>query len=43
MPGAPEVDPSASRVDWSTGIGGVWTLLDAWDTLRERVRDACCP
>ena len=23
-------------VDWSTGIGGVWTLLDAWDTLRER-------
>ncbi|MBF4458121.1 beta-ketoacyl-[acyl-carrier-protein] synthase II [Pseudoclavibacter sp. RFBG4] len=23
-------------VDWATGIGGVWTLLDAWDTLREK-------
>src|SRR5690606_13777586 len=22
--------------DWATGIGGVWTLLDAWDTLREK-------
>ncbi|MEV1129722.1 beta-ketoacyl-[acyl-carrier-protein] synthase family protein [Agromyces sp. NPDC049794] len=34
--GAPEVDPERLAVDWSTGIGGVWTLLDAWDTLRER-------
>jgi 3-oxoacyl-[acyl-carrier-protein] synthase II len=23
-------------VDFATGIGGVWTLLDAWDTLREK-------
>lgn len=23
-------------VEWATGIGGVWSLLDAWDTLRER-------
>jgi 3-oxoacyl-[acyl-carrier-protein] synthase II len=34
--GAPEVEPERLAVDWSTGIGGVWTLLDAWDTLRER-------
>ncbi|HEY9423910.1 MAG TPA: beta-ketoacyl-[acyl-carrier-protein] synthase family protein [Microterricola sp.] len=34
--GSPEVDPERLAVDWSTGIGGVWTLLDAWDTLRER-------
>ena len=34
--GAPEVAPERLAVDWSTGIGGVWTLLDAWDTLRER-------
>ncbi|MCU1636910.1 MAG: 3-oxoacyl-ACP synthase [Cryobacterium sp.] len=34
--GAPGVDPERLAVDWSTGIGGVWTLLDAWDTLRER-------
>jgi 3-oxoacyl-[acyl-carrier-protein] synthase II len=32
--GAPEVAPERLAVDWSTGIGGVWTLLDAWDTLR---------
>ncbi len=34
--GAPEVVPERFGVDWATGIGGVWTLLDAWDTLRER-------
>ncbi|ASD22068.1 beta-ketoacyl-[acyl-carrier-protein] synthase II [Cryobacterium sp. LW097] len=34
--GMPEVDPERLAVDWATGIGGVWTLLDAWDTLRER-------
>ncbi|MFF2495935.1 beta-ketoacyl-[acyl-carrier-protein] synthase family protein [Agromyces sp. NPDC058064] len=34
--GAPEVEPERLAVDWATGIGGVWTLLDAWDTLRER-------
>jgi 3-oxoacyl-[acyl-carrier-protein] synthase II len=34
--GAPEVEPERLAVEWSTGIGGVWTLLDAWDTLRER-------
>lgn len=34
--GAPEVAPERLAVDWSTGIGGVWTLLDAWDDLREK-------
>lgn len=34
--GAPEVSPDRLGVDFATGIGGVWTLLDAWDTLRER-------
>ncbi len=34
--GAPEVAPERLGVDFATGIGGVWTLLDAWDTLRER-------
>jgi len=34
--GAPGVEPDRLAVDWATGIGGVWTLLDAWDTLRER-------
>lgn len=34
--GAPEVDPERLGIDWATGIGGLWTLLDAWDTLREK-------
>jgi 3-oxoacyl-[acyl-carrier-protein] synthase II len=34
--GAPDVEPERLAIDWATGIGGVWTLLDAWDTLRER-------
>jgi len=34
--GTPDVEPERLLVDWATGIGGVWTLLDAWDTLRER-------
>ena len=33
--GAPDVAPERLGVDFSTGIGGLWTLLDAWDTLRE--------
>ncbi len=36
MPGAPEIDPVRLGVDYATGIGGLWTLLDAWDTLREK-------
>jgi 3-oxoacyl-[acyl-carrier-protein] synthase II len=34
--GSPEVDPERLGVDYATGIGGLWTLLDAWDTLREK-------
>ncbi len=34
--GSPEVDPERLGVAIGTGIGGVWTLLDQWDTLRER-------
>lgn len=34
--GAPDIDPERIAVDYATGIGGIWTLVDAWDTLRER-------
>lgn len=34
--GSPEVPPERLGVDYATGIGGVWTLLNAWDTLREK-------
>jgi 3-oxoacyl-[acyl-carrier-protein] synthase II len=34
--GTPEVAPERLAVEFSTGIGGVWTLLDAFDTLKER-------
>jgi 3-oxoacyl-[acyl-carrier-protein] synthase II len=34
--GAPEVAPERLAVEFSTGIGGVWTLLDAFDTLKEK-------
>ncbi|CAI9386122.1 beta-ketoacyl-[acyl-carrier-protein] synthase family protein [Microbacterium sp. T2.11-28] len=34
--GEPEVEPERLGVDFATGIGGLWTLLDAWDTLREK-------
>ena len=34
--GAPEVAPERLAVEYATGIGGVWTLLDAFDTLKEK-------
>lgn len=34
--GSPEVTPERFAVEYSTGIGGVWTLLDAFETLQER-------
>ncbi len=34
--GIGEIDPDRLAVSFATGIGGVWTLLDAWDTLREK-------
>jgi 3-oxoacyl-[acyl-carrier-protein] synthase II len=34
--GAPEVAPERLGAVVSSGIGGIWTTLDAWDTLREK-------
>ena len=34
--GEPDVAPERLGVDFATGIGGLWTLLDGWDTLREK-------
>lgn len=34
--GSPETDPERIGAVVSSGIGGIWTTLDAWDTLRER-------
>lgn len=31
-----EMDQNKLAVAFATGIGGVWTLLNAWDTLREK-------
>ena len=33
--GTPDVDPERLAVEFATGIGGVWTLLDAYDNLNE--------
>jgi 3-oxoacyl-[acyl-carrier-protein] synthase II len=34
--GIEDIDHDRLAVAFATGIGGVWTLLDAWDTLREK-------
>ena len=34
--GKPEGDPERLAVVMGSGIGGVWTLLDQWDNLREK-------
>ena len=34
--GSPDVEPERLGAVVATGIGGVWTLLSAYDTLRER-------
>jgi len=34
--GIEEIDPDRLSVAFATGIGGVWTLLDAWDTLKAK-------
>jgi 3-oxoacyl-[acyl-carrier-protein] synthase II len=34
--GAPEVDPERLGAAIGSGIGGVWTLLDQWDVLKEK-------
>ncbi len=34
--GAPELAPERLGAVVSSGIGGIWTTLDAWDTLRDK-------
>jgi 3-oxoacyl-[acyl-carrier-protein] synthase II len=34
--GSPDVEPERLGVDFATGIGGLWTLLDGWKTLQEK-------
>ena len=34
--GAPDLAPERLGAVVSSGIGGIWTTLDAWDTLREK-------
>lgn len=34
--GSPDIDPVRIAVDFATGIGGIWTLVDAWEQLREK-------
>ena len=34
--GRPEVEPERLGTAIGSGIGGVWTLLDQWDTLKEK-------
>lgn len=34
--GSPEMDGNRLGTVVSSGIGGIWTTLDAWDTLREK-------
>ena len=34
--GTPQVEPERLAVAVGSGIGGVWTLLSQWDTLREK-------
>ena len=33
---ADSIVPERFMIDWGTGIGGVWSLLNGWDVLRER-------
>jgi 3-oxoacyl-[acyl-carrier-protein] synthase II len=41
--GSPEVDPYRLGTVVSTGIGGVWTMLNAWDTVRDRGPERVLP
>jgi len=34
--GSPDINPERILVDSATGIGGLWSLLDGWDTLKEK-------
>jgi 3-oxoacyl-[acyl-carrier-protein] synthase II len=41
--GSPEVDPERLGSIVSSGIGGVWTLLSAWDTVKEKGANRVLP
>lgn len=41
--GSPDVDPDRLGAIVSSGIGGVWTLLTAWDTVKERGAERVLP
>ena len=41
--GSPNVDPQRLGAVVSSGIGGVWTLLTAWDTVKERGANRVLP
>lgn len=34
--GSPEIDPLRLGVVIGTGLGGLWTLMNGWDTLKEK-------
>lgn len=34
--GLTDVEPGRIAVDWATGIGGIWTLVSAWEDLRQK-------
>ncbi len=40
--GSPEIDGERLGAVVSSGIGGIWTLLDGWDTSARRAPGACC-
>ena len=41
--GAPDVDPDRLGSVVSCGVGGVWTMLSAWDTVKEKGANRVLP
>lgn len=41
--GSPEADPDRLGAVVSSGIGGLWTLLDGWDTMKEKGANRILP
>ncbi|WP_062078982.1 beta-ketoacyl-ACP synthase II [Demequina globuliformis] len=41
--GSPEVDPDRLGAAVSSGIGGIWTLLNGWDTMKEKGANRVLP
>lgn len=44
QPGAPRKswDSDRVKIEWATGIGGIWTLLSAWDNQKRTARAKSC-